>query len=257
MPGIRTKQKSRAAGSQKKSPVGRSIRRFFAGVCLLALAGGSYYFWRQNSPPEPPIIKLPDSDPAIVKAIEEGRVAVQRAPRSGQAWGRLGMVLSIHDVLPEADICFAQAERFEPREPRWPYLRGLARSGEDPAAALPSLQRAAEGCGDIPAPHLRLAELLIERGRLEEAEAEISPVLQRDPRDARALLCRARLAMARGQPQKALEFARQSIQHAPDVKASHTLLGAIEQRSGNQAVRRKRSAAPRSCRRTMCGPTHI
>lgn len=146
------------------------------------------------------------------------------------------MVLSIHDILPEADICFAQAERFDPNEPRWPYLRGLARSGDDPAAALPSLQRAAEKCGDLAAPHLRLAELLIERGHLDEAEAQTKIVFQRDSHDARALLCLARIAIARGQLPAGREYLKQSIQYAPDVKASHALLGTIEQRSGNQAA---------------------
>jgi len=206
------------------------------GSCLAALVGGGFYWWRQNAPPEPPAVKLPGSDPAIIKAIDEARAAVLSSPRSGQAWGQLGMVLSIHDILPEADLCFAQAERFEPREARWPYLRGLARSGDDPGAALPSLQRAAALCGDLPAPHLRLAELLIERGRLDEAEAEIRPVLQRDAKDARALLGLGRIAAARGQLNAALDYLKQSIQYAPDVKASHTLLGTIEQRSGNQAT---------------------
>ena len=146
------------------------------------------------------------------------------------------MVLSIHDILPEADICFAQAERLEPREPRWPYLRGLAQSGLDPAAAVPSLQRAAKRCGDIPAPHLRLAELLIERGRLDEAEAEARSVLNRDPQNARALLCLARLSIARGQLPAGLDSLKQSIRYAPDVKASYTLLGTVEQRLGNQAA---------------------
>ena len=232
----RPKPKSRAAGSPAKSPARRNIRRWVIVFCVLVLAGGGFYFWRQNAPPEPPIIKLSGSDPAIIKAVEAARAAVRSSPRSGRAWGRLGMVLSIHDILPEADLCFAQAERFEPREPRWPYLRGLARSGDDPGAALPSLQRAAERCGDLPAPHLRLAELLIERGRFDEAEAEIKPVFQRDPHNARALLCLARLASSRGQPLAGLEYLRQSIQYAPDVKASYALLGAIEQRSGNQAA---------------------
>ena len=216
--------------------VGPKLRLLVIGLCLLVLAAGGLYSWRQNTPPEPPVIKLPGSDPAIIKAIDEARAAVRSAPQSGRAWGRLGMVLSIHDILPEADICFAQAERLEAREPRWPYLRGLARSGEDPGAALPSLQRAANLCGDLPAPHLRLAELLIERGRLDEAQAELEPVSKREPSNPRALLCLARLAVARNQPGAALDYLKQSIQFAPDVKASHALLGAIEQRSGNQAA---------------------
>jgi len=233
---IQPRQKSRAAGSGKKSQAGRNIRRLVISLCLLALTGGGFYFWRQNIPPEPPIIKLPGSDPAIVKAIDEARAAVRRSPRSGPAWGRLGMVLSIHDILPEADFCFAQAERFDSREPRWPYLRGLARSGDDPAAALPSLRRAARLCGDLPAPHLRLAELLIERGQLDEARAEIEPVLKREPSNARGLLCQARLEVAHNLLPAAREHLQRSIQFSPDVKASYTLLGAIEQRSGNQAA---------------------
>ncbi len=232
----RSKQKSRAAAATEKSADGRNLRRWAIGFGLLVLIGGGAYFWRQNASLEPPAIKRPGSDPAILKAIEEARTAVQSSPRSGRAWGRLGMVLSIHDVLPEADVCFAQAERFEPREPRWPYLRGLARSGEDPGAALPSLQRAAKLCGDLPAPRLRLAELLIERGRLDEAQAEIEPVSRREPSNPRALLGLARLAVARNEPGAALDYLQQSIQFAPDVKASHALLGAIEQRSGHQAA---------------------
>ena len=232
----RSKQNSPGARSQKKPPVRRNRRRFIIVFCVFALAGGGVYFWRQNSPPKPPIIKLPGTDPAIIKAIEAARTAVRKLPRSGPAWGRLGMILSIHDILPEADICFAQAERLEPGEARWPYLRGLARSGDDAGAALPSLQRAAARCGDIPAPHLRLAELLIERGRLDEAEAEVKLVFQRDPHDARALLCLARLAIGRGQSRAALDYLKQSIQYAPDVKASQALLGTIEQRSGNQTA---------------------
>jgi tetratricopeptide (TPR) repeat protein len=226
-------KKSRSTNSREKSRVRGKSGRWVAGICLIAFLGGGYFFWRQNAFPKPPVIELSGTDPAIINAVEKALTVVRSSPRSGEAWGRLGMVLSIHDILPQADFCFAQAERFEPREPRWPYLRGLARSGEDPAAALPSLQRAAEKCGDIPAPHLRFAELLIERGRFDEAEAEVRFVLQRDPHNARALLGLARVANARGQPEAGLQYVRQAIQYAPDVKASHVLLAAMEQRAGN------------------------
>ena len=232
----RPTQKSHPAGSPRKPSARRSARGWAFGLCLLALAGGGLFLWRQNAPPEPPVIRQPGTDPAIIKAIEEARADVRKSPRAGRTWGRLGMVLSIHDILPEADQCFAQAERLDPREPRWPYLRGLARSGEDPGAALPMLQRAATLCGDLPAPHLRLAELLIERGRFDEAEAQIKPVFQREPQNARALLDLARLASARGQTREGLAYLRQSIQSAPDVKASYALLASLEQRSGNQAA---------------------
>src|SRR5947209_9301049 len=112
------------------------------------------------------------------------------------------MVLSIHDFLAEADGCFANAEKFDGTEPRWPYLRGLARSGENPEDALPHLRRAAQLCGDLPAPHLRLAELLVERGDFDEAEGHIQRVLNRDPKDGRALLALGRISFARGRLQE-------------------------------------------------------
>ena len=231
----KSRTKRNSPDARKKTPVRRKRSPLFLiALSVLALAGGGVYFWRQNAPPPPPEIKLSGSDAFIIKAVEEARTAVQSSPRSGRTWGRLAMVLSIHDILPEADLCFAQAERLEPREPRWPYLRGLARSGDDPEAALPSLRRAAKLCGDLPAPPLRLAELLIERGGLDEAHAAIAPVFQREPFNPRALLCLARLAVARNQLSAARDYLKQSIQFAPDVKATYTLLGAVEQRAGDQ-----------------------
>jgi len=202
---------------------------------LIVLCSGLYFWYRITTPPVP-IIKLEGSDPAVAKAIEDARSLVRQSPRSGSAWGRLAMLLSIHDFLSEADNCFAQAERFDSREPRWPYLRGLARSGENPDAALPHLRRAAALCGSPPAPNLRLAELLVERSQFDEAEGYIRRVLAQDPKNGRALLALGQIAFARGQLRESLDYLNRSVASAPFVKASHALLATVHQRLGDTAA---------------------
>ena len=239
----RSKKKLAAPQSWGKAsaPASRSKRARRALILALtvgglAVAGAAGYFLRHRATtPAVPIIKTDGADPAVAKAITQARDEVECAPRSGAAWGRLAMVLSIHDFMNEAETCFAIAERFDPTNPRWPYLRGLARSDDSPDYALPCLQRAAQLSGEVAAPPLRLAEMLSERGRLDEAEALIRPVYARNPQDARALLGLGRIALARGQVRESLDYLQRSIQLAPDVKASHALLASVQQRLGNSA----------------------
>src|SRR5205085_6746629 len=87
--------------------------------------------------------------------------------------------------------------------------------------------------GAPPAPALLLAELLLERGELDEAAAQIDLVLARDAADPRALLDRARLQIARGQWAGARRDLEQSIGRAPEVKASHLLLANALTRTGD------------------------
>src|SRR5262249_18483362 len=63
---------------------------------------------------EPPVVELAGIDPAVTRAIEKARAAVNQAPRSVEAWGRLGKTLLAHDFHVPASVCLAQAERLDP-----------------------------------------------------------------------------------------------------------------------------------------------
>jgi len=183
--------------------------------------------------PEPPSPALQGVDPAIARSITEATEAVRKTPHSGEAWGRLATILGLHDFGAEADICFTQAERFSPNNARWPYLRGLLKSGENPEAALDAFARAAGLSGEMAAPHLRYGEALVERGRIDEAEKQFRFVLQNAPQDGRALLGMGRVALAQRKIQEAKSFLTQSLSNAPTVKATHVLLAQVEQMAGN------------------------
>jgi cytochrome c-type biogenesis protein CcmH/NrfG len=174
-----------------------SRRALLIGVLAVGLlALGAWAWWRQPGVVEPPRPDLSGADPEAAELIEGARQEVLRAPRSARAWGRLGMVLRAHDFPEEANACFAEAERLDGGEPRWPYLRGLTLVLTDPGAGIPCLERAVGRAPDRPEPRLRLAEVLLEQGAQDEARRHLEGALALAPGHARARLGLARLAFA-------------------------------------------------------------
>src|SRR5262249_12947254 len=86
---------------------------------------------------------------------------------SADAWGRLGQALLANGLENDAAACFAQAERLDPRQKRWPYYLGMALHENDPEAAVAAYRRA-DG------PRLKMAETLIAMGRPCAAAEELA-----------------------------------------------------------------------------------
>lgn len=231
----------------------RSRRRLALGALVLALVvgAGGVFWYRGHRAPVPPEAGLTSADPDIASAVREAREAVLRAPRSGRAWGRLGMVLRAHDYAPEAITCFQEAARLEPREPRWPYLHGLSLVLTDADTALPLLRRAAELAGDEPAPRLRLAEVLLNRGQLDEAEALFRQALDAAPQHPRALLGLGQVLAQRGQVPESLTCLKNAAAQAPYVRSIPALLAELYHQQGDEA------AAAREARRLAALPEEV
>jgi tetratricopeptide (TPR) repeat protein len=174
-------------------------RRALLGLALLAgLALAAVAWWWRGSPPAPPVVDLTDADPEVAALVEKTRAEVLTQPRSGPAWGKLGKVLRAHGFADESSSCFAQAEQLDPREPRWPYYRGLTLVLTEPAEGLACLRRAVARWQDAPIePRFRLAEVLLEQGELDEAGEVLGQAKEQDAGHPRGHLLRARLALAR------------------------------------------------------------
>jgi tetratricopeptide (TPR) repeat protein len=157
------------------------------GGIVLVLGLGAWG-WRWYTAPTPPEVPLADADPGLARAVEASRRKVRQQPFSAAAWGQLGQLLrSTEDYSEQAGICFTQAERLDPADPRWPYLHGEGLAQRDPDAAVPFLRRAVE-LGDRKdasqlAPRLRLAEVLLAKGQSQEAKAALQSALERSPED--------------------------------------------------------------------------
>ncbi|HEY7159487.1 MAG TPA: tetratricopeptide repeat protein [Gemmataceae bacterium] len=168
------------------------------------------------------------------------RERVVREPRSARAWGTLGQAFLANDMEEESLVCFAETERLDPSNPRWPYYRGgiLLNRGER-EASLPYLRRAAERCAadeaGNPAPRLLLAETLLSLGYQEEAEDHFRRVLERQPDDPRACFGMALVASAR----QDWESSRSQLLRcagSPFVRRKASVqLAIVSQRLGDQA----------------------
>jgi tetratricopeptide (TPR) repeat protein len=185
---------------------------------------------------EPPSLDPTGVDPAIVRAIERARAEVRQTPDSAQAWGRLGMVLLVHQFRPEAVICLAHAEQLDAHDVRWPYYQALALRLSNPEDAIAHVRRAAGLAGDTNEPRFLLGDLLVQRGRLEDAEAVFRDILQRDAHNSRANLGLARVALGREDLPAGLTHLQEARTDPRTRKAAHAMLAEVHQRRGDRAA---------------------
>jgi tetratricopeptide (TPR) repeat protein len=185
-------------------------RRIFIGmlVGLLVLAGcWIAWKWFYFSGPVPPEVPADVGDPAVADLLEEARQEILRAPRSALAWGKLGMLFHAYLYPKRANICFAEAEKLDPRDRRWPYFQGFNLFQRDPVAAVRYLKRAAQlSRTERVVPHLRVAEALLESGRSDEAEQAFRKVLEMESDNLPAHLGLGSVAVRRGDYQGSLPF---------------------------------------------------
>jgi tetratricopeptide (TPR) repeat protein len=193
-------------------------------VAASAVAGGAWYALRPAPPPAPPAVDLSAVDRDVAEAIEAARQAVQTTPRSARAWGKLGTLLVAHDFRGEGNACFAEAERLDPHEPRWPYLQGVTLEFGAPEQAIPKLRRAVELGGTDSTIRLRLAETLLSVGQVDEAETVFRAVNRAEPDNPRALLGLGRVASARGETDATIVFVQRAAETPFARKAAHILL---------------------------------
>jgi Flp pilus assembly protein TadD len=150
------------------------------------------------------------------------------------------MTLQANGYGAEANRYFAEAQRLDPDNGRWPYYRALAALGEDSEAALPFLRQAA--AGRLPereqesAVHLRLAEALLERQELAEAKELFQKEWQKTPGNLRAGYGLGLIAQARGQGEAA-EMYFTAARKSPTVQKSATAqLAALARSRGDIPV---------------------
>jgi tetratricopeptide (TPR) repeat protein len=194
------------------SPTSRRHRwALWLSVFLLLAAGAAGSWWWRHDRSEtvdPPTVSAVQ-DAEVQQAIDRARQRVLDQPRSANAWGFLGMVLLAHRFDHEADDCFAEACRLDPSQARWPYARGLIALKRHPDRALPLLRQAVACVKD---PELRaamrpqLAEALLERQELDEAERLFREEWQQKPDNIRAAFGLGLIALARSDTANARKF---------------------------------------------------
>jgi tetratricopeptide (TPR) repeat protein len=243
-----SRRKGNAAGtSAQESAAARPARLrglvgLLAVLALLAVAANAWLLTRpQLAPlPKPPLESL---EPDVAQIITQAQSAVESDPQSPGAWGNLGAVLRAHEFGPQANDCLRNAEQLDPTDYRWPYLLGASLSATDRDASVAALRRAAALAERLPHVQLRLAEALLERQELVEAEAVIDRVLAYAASYPRAQLAKARLLMAKGELAESRSWAERAVAGAPAKRAPRLLLAQLCRRLGDAAGQAREMAA--------------
>jgi len=140
---------------------------------------------------------------------------VRSKPRSGAAWGKLGLVLKAAGLRTEANSCFVQAEKLDAKDPRWPYFQNT----------IASLKRALSRAGlQEVFVRNRLGELHVEAGQWSEAEEHF--------RLAGNSLGLAQIAYGQSQWQNALTHLERARQNKCRATAATALLATVNLRLG-------------------------
>jgi tetratricopeptide (TPR) repeat protein len=182
-------------------------------------------------------VDLGKADPKVATLLELHMNAVRQNPGSGEAWGWLGALLWVYDYRPAAHECLNRAERLDPRNPRWPYFHARSLAIATPNDALPFMQKAARLCGNSPeAPRFRLAALLAEQGRWDEARQELQALTSGRPEFTPALLLGARAALAKGELDSAIEIARRCTNDPRTARGAWVLLATLHRQKGDLAA---------------------
>ena len=225
-----------AARVRQASGSNGRARWLMGAVAVGGIASAVWWFSPRPADLPPPLPDLSAVDPQVAVTLKKHWSEAANHPQSGPAWGWLGAVLRVYDFRTEACQCLARAEQLDPGNPRWPYYHGLALMIARPVDALPRFRRAAQLCGTDPeAPRMRLARLLGEQGRWEEAQAELDPLLQAKPDFASARLLSARAVQAKGNRTRAVQLARGCTGDPRTARSSWALLATLWREQGDIA----------------------
>ena len=208
----------------------RHRKRYYTLVGAMLFAVVGWWGWRayRAAPLEAlPPLDLSQAHGAVKTTIERELAAVRAAPRSGRAWGRLGVVLRAHEFGAQANTCLAVAGRLDPREFLWPYIEGVSQALIDPEKAIGAFRRAAALRPLDPLPHYRLGELLLQQGRTDEAGPEFEQGLALEPDSARGHLGLARCALIKGDLPLCKRLAAQAARLSPRQRAAHELFAQV------------------------------
>lgn len=213
------------------------------GLGVALTAAWPVYSWYRALPlRELPDVDLSRADPAVKTAIQNARSAVLASPRSGAAWGELAESLEAHTFHQEAQLCLAQAMQFDKSKFLWPYLRGDILNARDPQAAERCFRQAAALRPNLALPRLRLAEMLLEQRRLDEAAQEYQAAIRIEPESARAMFGLGQVAFALGDFAQARRWAEQSFaRDSEHRKTAALLLRVVHQLKDQAAIDRQQA----------------
>jgi len=168
-------------------------------LLLTACSNRSTSDERGGALPPIPKLKMESYRPEIRVQVQKVYQALQANPEDPNANGNLGMLLHSFEQLESAEVCYRRARRFGPERFQWAYYLALvqALTGQNEEAATNLKDAIRIDPGYVPA-EIKLAEILLGLGRLDESRRICESLLKDNPQLAPAHYWLGRIAAATG-----------------------------------------------------------
>lgn len=176
--------------------------------------------------PEP---ALEDLEPAVAEQLAAAREQLTsyfshpQATPAGQAeaYGELGRLYHAYGLAAPAEAAYRNAQVLAPDDVRWAYLLAYLLQREGRFEEAVALYGRAHSIEETPAVLVHLAEVLLELGRLDDAETVLRRVLAGAPESpsARALL--GQIALSRDEHALAVEYLESALEAVPQATRLH------------------------------------
>jgi tetratricopeptide (TPR) repeat protein len=196
--------------------------------------------WTVQSVPMPDLSRLPQSVQTQVRdryAALSAKSASTQMPSEelAQAHGDVGLILMATGYHAAAETSLRNAQALAPREAKWPYYLGqLFLLTSDRANTLKSFERAlALRPTDLPT-IVRLGDAYLDQGRTEDAGRLFLRAREIDARSAAAFEGLGRVAQARGDQARAVEYLEQTLTLDPQATRVHYPLAQSYRSLGQQ-----------------------
>ncbi len=163
------------------------------------------------------------------------------ARRLAEIYGQNGLLYHGFGLEGAAAMCYRNASRLNPMEPKWLYLSAILSQGHRDLEAAAGLFGQVLGLDPAHVPSLlRSAEVFRLQGRADEAEARFQRILDDPTLSAHpgarpyALWGLAKLANAQGKAERVVELLRSAISQQPEADALFHALASAHRRLGDR-----------------------
>ena len=175
--------------------------------------------------------------PHVRGVVERAFATARAAPTDPSNLARFGMVLHAYDKFEGAAMCYERALDLQPGQSAWLYYLGSARAelGRNDEA-LDALGQAVRIDATYAPARLRLADVLLATGEVEQSRALYAALTREDPDLVHAVYGLGRSLSELRQHAAAVEQLARAIELVPEFGSAHYALGLAYRDLGDEAA---------------------
>jgi len=198
-----------------------------AGVVVLVCAVCFGGCGQPTEPPDPPQpLEYGHLDPSVAALIQDTLGQIESDPHNPEPRLRLGMAYQASEIFDLAATAYEQALTLDPATAKaWYHLARVRDRMGDLDGAIDAMSRMIEVEQEYGPAFWRRGEWLLDRGDLEQAEADFRRAIEVDPDNPAGRVGLARVHLEGGQAREAADLLEGLLAHEDQPAYVHLLLG--------------------------------